>query len=841
MEKLSQLDEILSCVRKPARYIGCELNSHPADMSADFSVVLCFPDIYEVGASNLGLEILYHLINEKKLARCERVFAPDDDLELLLRKYKVDLFSLESKSALKSFDILGFTIQCELVATNIVNVLDLSGISIFSRKRKDDEPLVIGGGPVLTNPEPFCDFFDLFVLGDGEEAMEEIVNVCRRLKSVKFTKFEILKELSNIDGVYVPMFYNIEYNEDNTIKCVVPVHKNVKTIIKKNVVNIEDAYFPLKKIIPFVKIIHDRLNIEVARGCPGRCRFCQASKYYGPWRHRTYEKLLHILREGLQATGFKEVTFSSLSCSDYKYLDKLLIETNDLYGDSNLNISLPSLRCEKYSVKIAQYINRIKRPTLTFAPEAGTDRMRNVIGKYLSEKQIIETLLIANAMGWKVVKLYFMIGLPTETDDDISEIGRLVRFVKGKAKALNFNVSVSPFVPKAQTPFQWSPMADIDDIKRKTDILNNLLPANIKVHNCKTSILEALLAKGDRRLSSLIYKAWQKGAKFDQWTEKFNSYIWDEAIAETNIDLNFYIYRNIKFEEILPWDHLDFGVPKDALYREYIKGINETVEDNKSDSADLQAKDTCGGCISSVAQSDMQQILLPENYVEPKVLVNKPVVRLRFRFSKKGILRFISHLEQIRLFRKLARRSGLPIAFTAGFSPKVKSSYGPPLSVGHESSSEYIELYFTKKVYIEDVRSSFLELLPVDFKLLSIKRVPLIFPNIDVLSNVAEYEIKNVNISQKKLDEFLSQSLIMVEKAKKDKVIEIDVKPLIRSFKNEDNVLKLQLRFGNIGHIKPESVLKKLLEGNQKSYSKTYAIERTNLYVETKNGKIHEL
>ncbi|MDR1784697.1 MAG: TIGR03960 family B12-binding radical SAM protein [Endomicrobium sp.] len=841
MEKqLSQIDEILSFVRKPARYIGCELNSWPADISADFSVVLCFPDIYEVGASNLGLEILYHLINEKKLARCERVFAPDNDLELLLRKNKISLFSLESKSALKSFDILGFTIQCELVATNIVNILDLSGISVFSKNRKIDEPLVIGGGPALTNPEPFCDFFDLFVLGDGEDAMEKIVNMCRKLKSsTKLTKIEILKELSNINGVYVPMFYNVEYNDDNTIKCVAPVYRDVKTIVKKNVVNIEDAYFPIKKIIPFVETVHDRLNIEIARGCLGLCRFCQASKYYRPWRQRTSEKLLELLRESLRTTGFEEVTFSSLSCSDYKYLDKLLIEVNNLYGNSNLNISLPSLRCEKYSIKIAQYINRIKKPTLTFAPEAGTDRMRNVIGKYLSEEQIMETLLTANAMGWKIIKLYFMIGLPTETDDDIIGIERLIKSVKVKAKNLNFNITISPFVPKAQTAFQWTPMASADDLKRKINILNKLLPAtNIKANNYKTNILEALLAKGDRRLSSVIYRAWQKGARFDQWIEKFNSSIWEEAIAESKIDLNFYVYRNIKLEEVLPWDHLDFGVSKYVLCAEYVKGIHETADNDKVSSASIP-QNTCEDYVCGVNQFNMRD-LLPENYVEPKISVIEPVMRLRLRFSKKGMVRFISHLEQIRLFRRLLRRSGLPIAFTAGFSPKVKLSCGPPLSLGYESSSEYIEFCFTKKINIEDVESSFLKLLPIGFKLLDIKRIPLNFPSMDILSNVAEYEVKNVNISQKKIDEFLYQSSIIVEKVKKDKIVKVDIKPLIKSFKNRDDVLKLQLRFGNVEHIKPEVVLKKLLKENQGNYNRVYAIERTNLYIETKDGKVHE-
>ncbi|GHT47066.1 hypothetical protein AGMMS49936_07080 [Endomicrobiia bacterium] len=820
MKKLSRIDEVLNFVQKPARYINNELNAHPADMSADFSVVLCFPDIYEIGASNLGLEILYHLINEKKLARCERAFAPDSDLEELLKKNKLSLFSLESHSGLKSFDILGFTIQCELVATNIINILDLSYISVFAKVRKEDEPLVIAGGPALTNPEPFCDFFDLFVLGDGEEAIEDIIKTCRESKKAGFSKAETLKRLSKIDGVYVPSFYNVEYNDDNTIKSVTPVLEDVKPVVNKRLLSLETAYFPERKIIPFVETVHNRLNIEVARGCPGQCRFCQASKYYHPWRQRPLEKLLDLVKKGIKSTGFEEIAFLSLSCSDYKQLDKLLIETNNLYGKSNLNISLPSLRCNERSLKIVQYINRSKRPTLTFAPEAGSDRLRNVIGKYLSEKQIVETLLIANSLGWKTIKLYFMIGFPTETDEDITGIERLVKLVRKAAKGLSFNITVSPFVPKAQTAFQWLAMADTDEIKRKIDILNRLLPATVKAHNYKASVIEALIAKGDRRLSAVIYKAWQKGARFDQWADKFGNNIWDESLAECNINLGFYVYRDRSYDEILPWEHLHFGVSKGDLYADYVKGINET--------ADIVSK-----------QLDKSNCSLPVNYVEPKISVLPPAIRFRLRFSKKGAVRFVSHLEQIEVFRRAARRSNLPVAFTAGFSPQVKSSYGSPLSVGYESLCEYMELYFTQKVSAENVKMEISNVLPNGFKLLDLKKVPLAFPAIDILSNVAEYKISNTGISMEEIDKFLSQDKILIKKTKKGKSVEIDAKPLIRFFRSEAGVLKLQLRFGSGKTLKPELILQKMLE-NQENFARIYNVERTELYVETKSGQIYK-
>jgi radical SAM family uncharacterized protein/radical SAM-linked protein len=819
----AKIENVLNFVQKPARYVSIDLNSYSPDMSASFSIVLCFPDIYEIGSSNLGLEILYHLINEKKLARCERVFAPDVDMELVLKKENLSLFSLESRSSLKNFDILGFTIQGELVATNIINILYLSNISIFSKDRRDDEPLIIAGGPTLVNPEPFCDFFDLFVLGDGEEAIEEIINVCKKLKKLKFSKIAILKRLSRVDGVYVPSLYNVKYNDDNSVRSVLPISNDIKPVIKKRILNLKRAYFPEKKIIPLIEVVSNKLNIEITRGCLGKCRFCQASKYYYPWRQRPLRKLLDIVKKGM-AFGFEEIAFLSLSCSDYKYLDKLLVETNNLYKKLNFRISLPSLRCNERSLKILQYINKIKRPTLTFAPEAGTDRLRNVIGKYLSEKQIIKTLLTANAMGWKVIKLYFMIGLPTETAEDIAGIERLVRLVKKRAKNLNFNITISPFVPKAQTSFQWSTMANVSEIEQKIDVLCKLLPADVKPHNYRASILEALIARGDRRFSKVIYKAWKNGARFDQWTDKFKESAWQEALAESKINLNSYLHRNINYNEIFPWDHLFFGTSKEDLYSDYIDAVGKMP------------------CFVKTKQSnDNAKCFLPKNYADPEVSNISPIMRLRLRFSKKGAVRFISHLEQVEVFRRAARRSGLPVAFTAGFSPKVKSSYGPPLSVGQESSSEYMELYFTQKVSIESVRFGFSNVLPSGFKLLDVKNVPLSFPTTDVIANVLEYEIRGTNITQEKINKFLSHDLIVIKKKQKGKIIEFDAKPLIKSLKKKKNdVLKLQLRFGRFGFIKPEMILGALLEV-QENYSRAYTVERTSLYMETKNGTMYSI
>lgn len=814
------MDEILNLVKKPSRYINSELNSYTPNMSAELSYCLCFPDIYEVGASNLGLEILYHMINEKKLARCERCYAPDIDMEEILRERKINLFSLESGSELKSFDMLGFSIQCELAATNVLNMLDLSEIPVLAKDRKDGDPIVFAGGPALTNPEPFCDFFDAFMLGDGEEVTEEIINLYKDLKKKKASRQDILKRFADLEGVYVPSLYEVNYNEDQTIKSVKPLYSDIKPVIKKRIVNLEKTFFPTKKIVPFVETVHNRLSVEIARGCPGQCRFCQASKYYRPWRQRSIENLLNLIKSGIENTGYEELSFLSLSCSDYKHLDKLLIKTNEIYGSSKLALSLPSLRCNKNSLNIAQYINRSKRPTLTFAPEAGTDRLRNVIGKYLSEKTIVETLVLANKMGWKTVKLYFMIGLPTETNEDIEGIKNLLHLIRNESKGLNFNITVSPFVPKAQTAFQWEPMFRPDEIKEKIAYLYKLLPGKVKAHNHRASNLEAIIARGDRRIGKVIYKAWKKGARFDQWADKFGNDIWDNAFSESGLDFDFYVHRRRDKDEIFPWDHLNFGISKELLYADYIKGINEK--------ADLEKE-----------VFNREEWTLPENYEEPENITIAPVLRMRLKFSKKGIVKFISHLEQIEVFRRAARRSGLPIAFTGGFSPQVKSSYGPPASVGHESSCEYMELYFTEKVDVQTIYNKMSQVLPKGFKLLDIKRVPLNFPAIDILVNVSEFLIKNIEISQKLIDEFLSKESILVERMKKGKIIEIDAKPLIREMKKDNGNIILQLRFGKGKSVKPDIVLKKLLE-NQENYVKLYAIERTKLYIETMGGDIYE-
>ena len=814
------LDKILPLVQRPSRYINHEINTYKPDMKNDVSICLCFPDIYEIGASNLGLEILYHLVNEKKVARCERAYAPDTDLEQILRQEKISLFSLESKSPLNEFDIVGFSLQCELVGTNIVNMLDLSNIPVFAKDRKEGDVLVIGGGPVMANPEPFADFFDLFTIGDGEVSMVRILETYRTCKKNKLSRKETIFELSKIEGIYIPSFYDVSYNSDNTVKEIKPNVEGVPEIIKKTIVDLDKAFFHDNKIVPFVETVHNRLNIEVARGCVGRCRFCQASKYYRPWRARKVETVLNLLDESLKNTGYEEVSFSSLSCTDYKDLEDLLLQTNEKYYKQNLNVTLPSMRCNKFSLKVAEYLNRDKKPSITFAPEAGSDRLRNVIGKYLSENEIVDTLNFAYQMGWRAIKLYFMIGLPTETMEDIAAIKTLIDKVRKTANRLNFSITVSPFVPKAQTAFQWEPMFSSEYFSNVITNIKKTIPADIRAHNHKSSIVEAFLARADRRVSKAIYTAWQKGMRFDQWKDKFNFEVWTESIKEAGFDLNFYVYRRRGFDEVLPWQHINLGVDKQFLYNDYTNGIKETA--------------------NAVLGKEKQVTKLPENISSVKKEIFETKFRVLLKFSREGFVKYVSQLEQIDFFRRALKRTKLPLAYTNGFSPQVKAAFGPAIAVGYESESEYVDLSLTEKVELEQVKKEISKILPEGYKLLDAKYIPLRFPSIESVVNLAEYTVKGVKLEQDYLDEYLRQEQILIKKIKKDKETVVDVKDLIREIRIvDDNTLKIFLRFGPTKNMKLEKILQNLLKIQEKSVKILYT-KRERLFVENK-GIVYEI
>lgn len=570
-----RLFNILSQVSKPGRYTGNELNIIKKDWDkSKVKMVFAFPDVYEVGMSHVGSKILYGLVNEKTDHLLERAYAPWPDMEELMRKENIPLYALESYRKLTDFDVVGFTLQYEMSMTNILNMLDLSNIPLWSNERDETHPLVIAGGPVAFNPEPFADFFDLFIIGDGEEVLVEFLDAIYKYKGL--SKKELLRKLAQIRGVYVPDLYQVDYNADGTIKSIVPIVEEAPNKVRKRVVsNLDEAYFPEKPIVPFLQAVHDRAVLEVMRGCQRGCRFCHAGTVYRPVREKSIATLKKQARKQLESTGYEEISLTSLSTLDYSGVDRLVKELVAEYRDKGIGISLPSLRVDAFSIDLANEVQKVRKTTLTLAPEAGSQRLRDVINKNVSEEQLLQAVEAAFKSGWNSLKLYFMFGLPGETEEDLDGILDLIEKVrqvgkKHSRRPVEIRASLACFVPKAHTPFQWRAQASIEELEAKRNYLNRKKHKNIKLsfHDSRTSFMEGLFSRGDRKLSKLIYKAWEKGCKFDGWTEYFKFDLWLEAIEECNIDVNFYTTRNRDYKEVLPWDFIDTGVTKTFLKRE---------------------------------------------------------------------------------------------------------------------------------------------------------------------------------------------------------------------------------------------------------------------------------
>lgn len=596
-------DDILCKVEKPSRYVGGELNQvikNPKDVNIRFA--FCFPDVYEVGMSHLGTRILYHTINERKNTYCERVFAPWPDMETLMRKSDIKLFTLETKTPLDQFDMLGFTLQYEMSYTNILNMLDMSGITIRASERGEDEPIIMAGGPCAYNPEPLYDIVDFFEIGEGEEMMDDVLEVYARHKANgKVNKKEFLREISHIGGIYVPSLYDVSYNEDGTIREFTPKYEDVPAKVKKRIVNnFDKVSFPDEMIVPYTDIVHDRVVLETARGCTNGCRFCQAGMIYRPVREKTTNTLIEQARRALKATGYDEVSLASLSICDYSNIQNLISSLVLEHEADKVGIALPSIRVDAFSVDLIKEIQKVRKTGLTFAPEAGSQRMRDIINKGLTEERILEAAKSAFESGWSTIKLYFILGLPYETTEDAAGIGELAEKMADvyfeipkdvRNKGLKITVSTSILVPKPFTPFQWAPMAGPEIVDERIKAVRGAIKSRSIVYNYheqETSFMEAVFARGDRRTCDVLIKAFEKGAKFDGWSEYFNMEIWNEAMEECNLDSEFYVYREREYDEILPWDFIDIGVN-----RKYIERENE-----KAKKAELTKNclEGCTGC-----------------------------------------------------------------------------------------------------------------------------------------------------------------------------------------------------------------------------------------------------
>lgn len=606
MRKLALNDEILLNIEKPARYIGNEINSVMKDKEkVAIRFAMCFPDVYEIGMSHLGIQILYDMFNRREDTWCERVYSPWIDLDRIMREQHIPLFALESQDPIQDFDFLGITIQYEMCYTNILQVLDLSNIPLFASDRTDEDPVVIGGGPCAVNPEPLADFFDLFYIGEGETVYNDLLDAYKENKKNHGTRRDFLEMAAEIEGIYVPQFYDVSYHEDGTLKSFLPNNPHARATIKKQVVrDMSDAPYPSKPVVPFIKVTQDRVVLEIQRGCIRGCRFCQAGMIYRPTREKNLETLKRYAIEMLKNTGHEEISLSSLSSSDYSMLKDLVLFLMEECKDKGINISLPSLRIDSFSLDVMGKVQDIKKSSLTFAPEAGSQRMRNVINKGLTEEMILDGAAQAFAGGWNKVKLYFMLGLPGETEEDMKEIPRLADRVARKYYEIpksqrngkcQITFSTSFFIPKPFTPFQWAQMFTQEDYIHRAYIVNQEMKEQLNRkslrynwHEADVTVLEGVFARGDRRTSKVLLEAYRLGCLYDSWSDEFQNDKWMQAFENTGVDLTFYTMRKRELDELFPWDFIDVGVTKSFLRREWERAMRGEVTPN--------CREKCSAC-----------------------------------------------------------------------------------------------------------------------------------------------------------------------------------------------------------------------------------------------------
>ena len=607
MRKLALSDEILLKVDKAARYIGGEVNSVMKDKNeVEIRFAMCFPDVYEIGMSNLGMMILYNMFNQREDVWCERLFSPWPDLDKVMRAKKIPLFALESQEPIRDFDFLGITIGYEMCYTNILQVLELSQIPLHAEDRTEEDPIVIGGGPCTYNPEPIAPFFDLFYMGEGEVVYFDLIDRYKEIKARGGSRKEFLEQAAQIPGIYVPGFYDVTYKEDGTIEAMTPNNPHApQTVSKQLVMDMSDTWYPEKPVVPYLRATQDRVVLEIMRGCIRGCRFCQAGMVYRPVRERSLEELKRLARTMLKSTGHEEISLSSLSSSDYTKLEGIVNFLIDEFDGKGVNVSLPSLRIDAFSLDVMSKVQDVKKSSLTFAPEAGSQRLRNVINKGLTEENILNGSAEAFKGGWNRVKLYFMLGLPTETVEDMQGIAELSEKVaevyydtvpkEQRHGKVQVTASTSFFVPKPFTPFQWAPMCTKEQFLERASIVNHRMKEMLNKkslrynwHEADVTVLEGVLARGDRKVAAVIEEAYRNGAIYDSWSEYFNNDIWMKAFETCGVDIDFYTTRERSLDEVFPWDFIDAGVTKDFLKREWANAQAETVTPN--------CRMRCSGC-----------------------------------------------------------------------------------------------------------------------------------------------------------------------------------------------------------------------------------------------------
>lgn len=714
-------EHILPLVEKPSRYIGGEINSvKKSGGGIRLRMALAFPDTYEIGTSHFGMQILYHLINARRDMAAERVFAPGKDMADLLKSSGTPLFSLETRRPLASFDIIGFSLLYELNYTNVLMMLDLGGIAFYARDRDENSPLIIAGGPCTVNPEPMAPFFDAMVVGDGEPVVPEMARAWMNWKEGGGEKTELLKAWARIEGVYVPSFFEAGRDESGRPECT-PMLPGYASVCRAVAPDLDEAPFPDRPVIPFGRPVHDRLRLEIARGCTRGCRFCQAGMIYRPVRERSLSRLLSLAETGLEATGYEDLSLLSLSTGDYSCLLPLMRHLTDRYAHRRLALSIPSFRAGTLSPEMMEQVRRIRKTGFTIAPEAGSERLRAVINKNIGEAEIVDTVSAAFELGWQVIKLYFMIGLPTETDDDLSAIVDMVRRlqkirVRGR-RGGNINVSAACFIPKPHVPFQWAGQLPQEACWEKLQTLRSRLSGvrgvNFKWQDPGTSRLEGIFARGDRRLAPVLVAAYNRGCRFDAWSDSFDENAWIDAFSSQGVDPDDYL-GPVSMADRLAWDHIQTGVSRDYLIGEYQKALGA---DSTPDCRD----GVCQGCGVCDFEKRMPRIASREETAPPATAAfwrsgSEPVAvagrRFRVAYSKTGPARFFGHLELANILVRALHRAGIRLVYTAGFHPKPKIAFGDALAVGVESMEEYFCMTVAREFDGERIRQAVNRQLP---------------------------------------------------------------------------------------------------------------------------------
>ncbi len=825
------IQDIMPLIERPSRYLGNEINiikKDPDRVKLKFALV--FPDLYEIGTSHFGLQILYSILNKKKEVCAQRVFSPGIDMEEHLRALKIPLMSLETKIPVCDFDLIGFSILYELNYTNILNILDLAGIPFYSSQRDDSYPLIVGGGPCTCNPEPVADFFDIIVVGDGENVILEIADTWLKFKENQNNgKESLLKLMSKIEGVYIPAFFKPDY-DGNGIQTLRPKYSNYTKVTRAIAKNLDTLPFPDAPIVPYGKPVHDRLRLEVARGCTRGCRFCQAGMIYRPVRERSMETLLELSEKALGQTGYEDISLLSLSTGDYECIIPLMQRMMEKCETRHIAVSLPSLRAGTLTPELMSLIKKVRKTGFTIAPEAGTQRMRKFINKNISEKEIIETVQDSFDLGWQVIKLYFMIGLPSERKEDIQGIVDLVKKLKKikghKEKFGKINVSVSTFIPKPHTPFQWEPQLSLNEAKERINwIKSNLKMPGIrfKWQNPETSMLEGLFARGNRQLSRLLVAAHKKGCKFDGWSDRFDFKLWQEACEDTGVEIDYFNRRKRDIDEPLPWDHIDTKVSKDFLKEEREKA------ENLESTGDCRRGDCkgCGVCDFEIIEPIVFESSKKQKSVKIEKSENKFYRKLKVSFSKTGKAKYFGHLELVNIMFRAIKRADIDIKYSQGFHPKPKVSFEDPLAIGIESEIENMYFAVSHLIKREEVVTRLNKQLPEGLEILSCTEAPPKAEINRINGFTYRIRIKDFDFDKSAIQKFQNKEVVIVERLnKKGKINKINLKNVVLNINlTSKKEIEFILKPDKGKTVRPYEVLKKIFNFTDKQNKQALVVK----------------